>query len=101
MGKIKNIWKSMSTKGVHLPFVHDPVSGKPSITLLFPYVTFVLSVISIIALHFKPSLVIATTTTLIFWGVSVVFYMLRKISKATFDVSDGSFELESGAKSDR
>ena len=57
--------------------MHDPVVGKPSVTLLFPYITFVLSLISVISLHFKPSMVIATATTLMFWAISVVFYLLR------------------------
>ena len=91
----------MCVNGIHLPYAHDPVSGKPSITLLFPYITFVLSVISLVLLHIKPSLIVATTTTLIFWGISVVFYMLRKLSKAKFDLDDKSFELDSGEEHDR
>jgi len=95
---LKQFWVDGSVKGWHFPFAFDPRTQKPSITLLFPYITFVLSVISVIALHFKPTLIIATTTTLVFWAVSVVFYMLRKLSKAKFDLDDKSFELESGEK---
>lgn len=101
MDKLSKLWKEMCVNGIHLPYAHDPVSGKPSITLLFPYITFVLSVISLVLLHIKPSLIVATTTTLIFWGISVVFYMLRKLSKAKFDLDDKSFELDSGEEHDR
>lgn len=101
MNKIKELWKEFCIKGMHLPFAHDPVTGKPSVTLLFPYLTFVITVISIIALHFKPSLVFATSMCIIFWALSVVFYMLRKLSKAKFDLDNKSLELDSGEKNDR
>lgn len=98
---LKRLWVEGSAKGWHFPFIHDPVTKKPSITLLFPYATFVLSVASLIALHFKPSLIIATSTSLVFWALSVVFYMLRKLSKAKFDLEDKSFELDSGENNDQ
>jgi len=91
---IKNLWITGSTKGWHLPFLHDPITKRPSITLLFPYITFVLSVISLIVLHFKPSVIVATSTSLVFWAMSVVFYLLRKLHKSKINISTGTLELE-------
>lgn len=91
--KIKQLLKSAGTKGMYLPFAHDPVSGKPSVTLLFPYLTFVLAFLSTIALHFKASLLVATSVSISFWALAVIFYMMRKITKAKVDLDDKSFEL--------
>lgn len=95
MNTIKEAIERWSTVGIRLPFLFDPVSNKPSITLLFTYVTFLLSIISIIVLHLKPDLVVATASTLIFWVLAVVFYLLRNLQKAKFDLDDKSIELES------
>ena len=93
--KIKDIWKSWTTNGIFLPFAHDPTTNKPSITLFFPYATFCLSTLSIVALHFKKDLAIATWTTIGFWIIATVLYMLRRITKAKFDLDDKSIELDS------
>jgi len=93
---LKKLWKFASEEGMRLPFIQDPVSKKPSITLLFPYITFVLAFISTIFLHFFPSVFLATTTSIVFWVLSVVFYQIRKLQKAKFDLDDKSIELNSG-----
>lgn len=94
--KLKEIFHNMSIRGIKFPYAYDVTTGKPSITLLFPYVTFVIAVVSVIALHFSIGLFIATSTAIGFWVIAVIFYMLRRISKAKFDLDDKSFELESG-----
>ena len=35
-----------------------------------------------------------------FWAASMIFYMLRKLSKAKFDLDSRSFELDSGDSED-
>lgn len=85
--------KAMMDSGIHFPYAYDPVEAKPSITLLFPYVTFILAVISLIALHFRPELLTATLTSIAFWGIAVVFYRLRKIDKLKFNLRDQSVEV--------
>jgi len=94
--KILAKWRDWSINGIYLPFIHDPSTKSPSITLMFPYVTFTLSIISIIALHFKLELFVATTTTLMFWLVSTILYMIRRITKAKIDLDDKSVELDGG-----
>jgi len=41
MDKIKDVLHRWSQEGMRFPFVHDPTSSKPSITLMFFYITFV------------------------------------------------------------
>jgi hypothetical protein len=92
----KDFWKAAAEEGMKFPFLHDPVTKKPSITLFFPYATFTLAFTSTILLHIWPTLILATITSIIFWIVSVVFYQIRKLHKAKFDLDDKSFELNSG-----
>jgi len=97
MGKL---WEKWCKEGLRWPYLHDPVSKKPSVTLLFPYITFVIAAISTILLHFWPSLLLATGTSIIFWAMATVFYMLRKLSKAKFSLESRSFELDSGSSTE-
>lgn len=94
MSNVLRWWKRISEEGMRWPFLHNPVTGKPSITLLFPYITFVLAFISVILLHIWPNMVIATGTSLIFWAMSTIFYMLRSLSKAKINLEEKSFELD-------
>ncbi|MGH7241007.1 MAG: hypothetical protein ACREGB_01785, partial [Candidatus Saccharimonadales bacterium] len=68
----------------------------PSITVLFAYVTFVLAVGSVIALHFFPKFLAATGVSILFWALATVFYMMRKLHKASFDLKNQSLNLDSG-----
>lgn len=89
--KLFNKW---SVQGMHVPYFRDPTTGIPSLTTIFPYISFILSVISIIALHFKPNLILATYTTLGFWAASVIFYKLRGIGRAKVNLNDKSILIE-------
>ena len=93
-------WKDWSLNGLHVPFIHDSSTNKPSITLAFPYITFILSIISIVSLHFNKDLFVATATTLMFWLVSTVLYMIRRITKAKIDLDDRAIELDGGDDED-
>ena len=94
MKKLFNKWKDWCIKGVHFPFAHDPVTGKPSITLLFPYITFVFMLVSLVVLHFHVSVLPATLVTVMVWALSVVFYLLRKMTKAKLNLGKGIVELD-------
>jgi hypothetical protein len=91
-----NLFKKWSQIGVMWPFVHDGSTKKPSITIAFAYVSYLMVVISVVCLHFKPELLTATLTTISVWLAAVVFYMLRKLTKAKVDLDDRSFELDGG-----
>ena len=94
MNKVRLWWNGLSEKGLRLPFVWDARTDKPSITLLFSYLTFTIMLISLILLHIWPSLILATGTSILAWVISVVFYRLRNLDKFKMDLDDQFFELE-------
>lgn len=91
---IKQFFTSGSEKGLKFPYAHDGVSGKPSVTLFFSYVSFYLTIISLIALHFKDSLLIASITTCVYSCIMIIFYLIRTIKRAKIDLDDRSLDLE-------
>lgn len=95
--KLLEIWKKWSDEGMKLPFVFDSRTKKPSITLLFAYVTFINMIISLILLHVWQSLLIATSASILVWVIAVIFYRLRNLDKAKIDLDDKSIELQGGS----
>lgn len=87
------------TKGVSMPLMYDPVADRASITVLFPYVSFWLTIVSLIFLHFFPSIWSATLGCGMLWVLSTVLYMIRKLSKAKFDLNDKTIEFDSEPES--
>jgi len=76
------------------PLPYDPVSKQPSVTIMFPYLTFFMAIISVILLHIYPNLFLPTITTISFWALSTIFYLLRKLTKANLDWNNKTLELE-------
>lgn len=93
--KVKHIWNNWSSHGLKLPYAFDQDSKKPSLTLLIFYVMFLLSVSSLIALHFDQSLWIATGYTLFGWVLAFVFYKLRRLDNVKLNIKEGEVELDS------
>jgi hypothetical protein len=87
-----------SENGFTVPLIKDSVTGKPSITFTCAYFSFILMMVSLIGLHFKLQLVVATTASFFFWVTAMVLYMIRKINKAKIDVDDQSIEIENTRK---
>lgn len=94
------VFDEWEIKGLSIPLMHDPVSDKASITVLFPYVSFWLTVLSLIAMHFDPSIWSATLGCGFLWLLSTVLYMIRKLNKAKLDFDDKSIELEADESPD-
>lgn len=88
-----SFWDKITETGLKLPYAYDPVSGKPSVTLLFPYIAFIVAIIGNIILINKDTFT-GTVTAIIFWALSTVFYMLRQLNKAKIDLDDKSIDLE-------
>lgn len=80
-------------KGMFWPFVHDPTTKKPSVTLLFVYVTFLIAAGSVIASHFELRFIPATLISIMFWVLAMVFYRLRRIDQASIDLKNDSISL--------
>ena len=90
----KDTWARWAKDGLKWPLMHDPVDGKPSVTVMFAYLTFILASCSVIGLHFFPSTLAASGVAIGFWSMATTFYLLRKISKAKFDLKNQGFELD-------
>lgn len=86
----------MKIPTLKIPYMLDPVTNKPSITIIFPYFTFVLAFISTVMFHFRPELATPCYTSIVFWFVATILYLLRKLTKVKLDLDDKSIELDSG-----
>lgn len=95
MNKLLEIYTRWSDKGFRAPFMHDPVTKKPSATLLIFYVMFVLMLTSLILLHFDSSFLIATGTTIIVWTISYVMYRIRHLDKFKVNLQESELEFHS------
>ncbi len=73
-----------------IPFAIN-TDGKPSITLLFSVITFVIAVLSVIALHFF-NCSVATFYSIVFWAIATAFYKMKNIDKLS--ISQNSIEID-------
>lgn len=94
LSKISTVIRRWCKEGVNLPYAHDPEKNQPSATLLFLYISFVIAACSVIALHLKAGLFIATITAICFWVLAMVFYRIRKLDKFKIDLDDKTIELD-------
>lgn len=92
---ILNELKHIFNKGIKLPMAYDFVTKLPSVTLLFPYIAFIVLTYAEILLIQKDPME-GSLVALGVWFLATVLYMIRKLNKARFDLDDKSFELEGG-----
>jgi hypothetical protein len=90
---MQGVFKRMVERGLALPHAYDPAQKKPSFRLLTAYISFLLSVCSLIALHFYSEMVIASAMSMLFFGICMVFYMLKKLDSARIDLDDQEISL--------
>lgn len=83
--------KTALKEGFSVPLAKD--GDTPSATLTFAYVSFIVAICSEIYFIFKGDPLAATSTAIIFWGLAVVFYRLRKLDHVKFDLDDKEIEL--------
>lgn len=76
-----------------LPLAIDDSTGKPSITLTFPYVSFVLMIVSVIML-LKQNVFYGTICAMVIWLSATILYLMRQITKVKASLSEKSIELE-------
>lgn len=91
------LFNKLAKVGLKLPMAYDHRVKGPSINLLILYIATILSIVSIISLH-KNNHLEATIATLTFWAVANVFYAIRKLTSAKFDLDDKSVELSNEDK---
>jgi hypothetical protein len=97
--KLRDLYRAACELGFRVPFAYDSKAKEPSFTLLVAYTATLLTIVSLIALHLKLDLVIATITTMTYWVVAMIFYLIRNLNKAKVDLDDHSIDLE-GSKED-
>lgn len=73
--------------------MHDPITKKPSITLMFPYFSFILMMVGL-GLLLKENTLYGAIGAGIVWLLATILYLLRKLTKAKVDLDDKSIELE-------
>ncbi len=94
--KIADTVKRWSEEGIRLPYAYSADSKGPSITLLFLWLSGVLTTGSLIALNFTEQTLTAAITSMCFFGLSMVFHRMRRLDKFKLDLDDRSIELDAG-----
>lgn len=90
--KIKNILKFSAKNGLYFPSAYDNAVDGPSITLLLVHLSSYIAMTAIGILLYKDTLA-GTIAAMSYSVLMLVFYMLRKLTNAKFDLDDKSFEL--------
>lgn len=93
LDKIKKILEFLSVNGAHLPAAYDADKKGPSVSLWFSHVAFTVAIAGIISLLIKDTTT-GVIAAMIFSGLQTVFYLIRRLTKAKFDLDDKSVELE-------
>lgn len=98
--KLSNAWHKWSEEGMRWPFVHDPVKGKPSVTLLFFYLAFTIAILTVSSsstmMIIKGQYLQATFMPLLMWFSAFVFYRLRRLDSVKINLQEQSVEIEGG-----
>lgn len=98
--KITELLKSSSKTGIYLPAAYDAEKDGPSVTLLFSHITFTLALFLTALLAFRPGVLTATITCIMFWIMATVFYLIRRLKTFKADLDDKSVELTGDTESD-
>jgi hypothetical protein len=87
-----------SKNGIYLPFVHDPVKEKPSVTLLFFYISFCLAAIfvsiSSVMLIIDKSYVLAAAYPVVMMYSGFIFYRLRRLDSVKINLEEKSIDFD-------
>lgn len=97
--RIKELLVYWSTNGANLPLAHDVDKGKGSITLLFANTAHYLSVVIIAILAYK-DINNGALAAITYSVITMVLYMMRRITSFKADLDDRSIELESENKTE-
>lgn len=92
MKKALNWVSAGLSSGFRVPQALDIQAKEASFRLWCANISFHMALCSIAALHIWP-VSIATWTTIGFFGLCMVFYTLKKLTKAKIDLNDGELEL--------
>jgi hypothetical protein len=90
-----DLLKKVSNEGLKVPYLIDPVTKEPSVTLLFTYISFLVCLLSIIVLHFIPAVQSASITSISLFVICLIFYRLRKLDDVSINLKSGEVEIKS------
>lgn len=103
--KISSVLKRWSVEGMRWPFLHDPESGKPSVTLMMLYLTSVVVLLAVVIssskMMIKGDYLSSTMAPILIWTMAYVFYRMRKLDKFKIDLDDKSIELDGDDEDDK
>lgn len=98
---INKAWHKWSEKGMRWPFVHDPVKGKPSVTLLFFYIAFTLATLTVstssILLLITGEHLKATMMPIFMMFCGFIFYRLRRLDSVKINLQQRSISLSNSS----
>jgi hypothetical protein len=94
LNKLGNFLKNSSETGLRLPLAYDPDKRRASVTMLFTYVGFLVAICAVIFLSVQDPIA-GTSSAIILWTLSTVFYLMRRLNKFKADLRSDSIELDS------
>lgn len=99
MEQLRKIRKALAV-GIPVWLAYDAQTKQLSFRLWCAWIAFHASLVSVIALHFW-AVETATWTAMGLYVLTMVFYMLKALTKAKIDLDDRSVELEDSSGQDK
>lgn len=97
--RLKQLFKFASKNGIYMIMAYDNDKPGPSVTLLFAHLANALALVSIIILISKDTFQ-GTIAAILYSVITMVLYIMRRITKFKVDLKDQSIDLEDGDKKD-
>lgn len=97
---VKKIFEFSAKVGFFFPGAYDSNTDKASTSLLFANISFYIACASVLTLMYK-DIILGTVGAITLSVIYFIFYMLRKLNKAKFDIDDRSFDLENNEGEDK
>lgn len=97
---LKKLLELAGTKGLYIPHAFDPTTGRPSIRLLFAFVSYLAALISIVLLHRDSALLIPTAVSIGFFAFCIIMTLFREVDKLTVDAKERSFSISNDTTND-
>lgn len=90
---IKEFFKFAAKTGIYFPAAYDQASRGPSVSLFMTHLSSYVAIAAIIYLICNDALA-GTISAMIYATLMITFYLMRRLTKAKFDLDDKSIELE-------
>lgn len=97
--KLLKFFEFSSKNGIYLPNAFDNDKAGPSVTLLFAHFANLLALFSIIYLTYTDPKY-GTAAAITYSVITMILYMMRRITKFKVDIDDGELEAENSSTED-